>query len=425
MNNIYKILLCAVFLLASVHASSHTNFTVSSGKYHTCALDDNGVTCWGRNNKNQTAVPSLNNPTQVDAGDWHSCAIHDGGVACWGSNSFGEATVPSGINNPTQISAGGYHTCVIHNGGSVICWGLNTSGQTNVPGSISSFTSVAAGMMHTCASHSGGIECWGYNDDDQSEDQTYTSTLISAGFKNSCVVSGQKIRCWGWNGTTYGGTPALGRDMINPVMVSTAYDHSCALDDNGIECWGDNSYGKAPSEITTLNNPIIVSSGTFHSCALDRDGVSCWGVGDVPADDIYGLDYGQTSVPNTLSFTFPPSPQIADLSYSIVYQDKWAALEFINSASATINDCALSSGSLPVGLVLSVKPDGSTCQITGTPTQLGVSAITVTASNDNGSDSANVTIDVRLYVQQVPDPLWSYVVLFSLFSLIAFRALKL
>tara|TARA_X000000950_G_C13877150_1_gene645337 strand:+ start:719 stop:1999 length:1281 start_codon:yes stop_codon:yes gene_type:complete len=424
MKFIIQMLFCIAYLLIHAHANSHENFTVSSGKYHTCALDDNGVTCWGRNNHNQTDVPTLNNPTAVDAGDWHSCAIHDDGLACWGRNSYGESTVPSGLINITEVSVGGYHTCVIHNGGSLQCWGLNSSGQTNVPSAISNYTSVASGMMHTCASHSGGVECWGYDDDEQSADQTYSPTFISAGFKNSCAVVGQKIQCWGWSGTTYGGTPALGRDMTNPVMVSTAYDHSCALDADGIDCWGDNDYGKAPGEITTLNDPQVVSSGNYHSCALDRDGVTCWGVGDVPEDDIYSLDHGQTNVPDTLSFTFPPPPQISDLADTIIYQNRWTVLEFINSGSGGISDCSISSGSIPEGLSLAVKSDSSTCHITGTPTQLGVATISVTALNDQGSDTANVTMDVRVYVQQVPHPLWLGGVLACVLMVVSVRELR-
>ena len=41
------------------------DYMVSAGVYHTCALDDTGVVCWGYNSDGQTTVPTLTNPTQV------------------------------------------------------------------------------------------------------------------------------------------------------------------------------------------------------------------------------------------------------------------------------------------------------------------------------------------------------------------------
>lgn len=41
---------------------------VSAGWQHTCALDANGVRCWGFNGYGQTNVPALVKPTMVSAG---------------------------------------------------------------------------------------------------------------------------------------------------------------------------------------------------------------------------------------------------------------------------------------------------------------------------------------------------------------------
>jgi len=73
----------------------------------------------------------LSNPTQVSAGSSHSCALDDTGVVCWGRNDYGETDVPL-LSNPTQVSAGSSHSCALDDTG-VVCWGNNNSGQTDVP----------------------------------------------------------------------------------------------------------------------------------------------------------------------------------------------------------------------------------------------------------------------------------------------------
>ena len=71
--------------------------------FHSCALDDSGVVCWGSNSDGQTTVPALNNPVAVSAGYYHTCALDDSGVVCWGagktntgsSPEFGQSIVPA------------------------------------------------------------------------------------------------------------------------------------------------------------------------------------------------------------------------------------------------------------------------------------------------------------------------------------------
>src|SRR5690606_3860298 len=56
---------------------------VSTGGLFTCAIDDDGVKCWGKNEQGQLDVPSLIKPRFVSAGYKHACAIDDDGVKCW------------------------------------------------------------------------------------------------------------------------------------------------------------------------------------------------------------------------------------------------------------------------------------------------------------------------------------------------------
>jgi alpha-tubulin suppressor-like RCC1 family protein len=67
---------------------------IAAGGSFSCALDDNGVTCWGKNNVNQTVVPTLVNPVQVFAGADHACAVDATGIVCWGANWHGKRNAP-------------------------------------------------------------------------------------------------------------------------------------------------------------------------------------------------------------------------------------------------------------------------------------------------------------------------------------------
>ena len=52
---------------ASHGADPYSKYAGVAGSYSTCALDDNGVTCWGNNDDGMTDVPSLSNPVAVGA----------------------------------------------------------------------------------------------------------------------------------------------------------------------------------------------------------------------------------------------------------------------------------------------------------------------------------------------------------------------
>jgi alpha-tubulin suppressor-like RCC1 family protein len=78
--------------------------------------------------------------TAIATGEFHSCAIADGTVYCWGRNDAGQLgdgtttndwtpkAVPGLSAGATAVSAGYYHSCALVNGG-VLCWGTGVHGQ--------------------------------------------------------------------------------------------------------------------------------------------------------------------------------------------------------------------------------------------------------------------------------------------------------
>jgi alpha-tubulin suppressor-like RCC1 family protein len=350
---------------------------ITAGTQHTCAILDNGsVSCWGPNNFGQlgdgTNTPDLvrNTPTQtsslgtdrtavaISAGRYHTCALlDDGSVSCWGRNFFGQLGdgTTTDRNTPTQISslgtdrtavaisAGERHTCAILDDGSVSCWGGNNGGRLgdgtttdrNTPTPTSSLgtgrtaiaITVGEGLgSHTCAIlDDGSVSCWGYNTYGQLGDgtdtlrntPTQTSSLgtdrtavaITAGYRHTCaILDDGSVVCWGWNNNGVDGGGQLGdgttTDHSTPTQTSTlgtdrtaiaiaaGGDHTCAiLDDGSVSCWGNNSGGQlgdgtttdrlTPTQTSSLGEgrtAVAITAGYWYTCAILDDGsVSCWG----------------------------------------------------------------------------------------------------------------------------------------------------
>jgi hypothetical protein len=243
-----KALLILLGMTLSLTSFAYDSGIMSAGWTHTCAIDHEGLKCWGLNNFGQTMVPPLKNPRLVSAGGEHSCALDDEGVKCWGRNVEGQTKVPS-LKNPRLVSAGNWHTCALDDEG-VKCWGRNVEGQTKVP-SLKNPRLVSVGN-HTCALDDEGVKCWGNN------------------------YSGQNK------------VPPL----KNPRLLSAGGWYTCALDDEGVKCWGRNVEGQ--TKVPSLKNPRLVSAGN-HACALDDEGVKCWGENSNGQGDVPVLTFGPSS----------------------------------------------------------------------------------------------------------------------------------
>ena len=163
--------------LTGSFGAGRTAVSVTTGVDHTCALLDNGsVSCWGRNQGGQLgtgdaitrSTPTLIAPfdsgrtaVEVSAGRWHTCALLDNGqVSCWGKGDLGQmghgslvnSNVPltithsGGISNAVSISAGYEHSCALLSNGSAMCWGSNNNGALGI-GDAASNSHVYAVMV--------------------------------------------------------------------------------------------------------------------------------------------------------------------------------------------------------------------------------------------------------------------------------------
>jgi alpha-tubulin suppressor-like RCC1 family protein len=351
--------------------SVYSNDTISSGESHTCAILDNGsVSCWGENlvgeigdgtnvkRTEPTQVTSLGNgrtAVAISSGKYHTCAILDNGsVSCWGYNNKGQLgdgtntdrytpalTSSLGIGRTAvAISSGGSFTCVILDDGNVSCWGKNTYGNLGdgttvsaryTPAQTSSFgtgrtaVAISSGFEYACALlDDGTVSCWGSNYRGELGNSAYgdrytpsptaslgtgrTAVAISSGSTSACaILDNGSVSCWGANlvGAIGDGTNIDRYDPIltsslgigrTAVAISSGGAHACAILDNGsISCWGHNNRGQLADNTTTDRNTpsltsslgigrtaIGISSGAFHNCAILDDGnISCWGYNNV------------------------------------------------------------------------------------------------------------------------------------------------
>ena len=354
--------------------------SISIGPYHGCAISNGQAYCWGYNLHGQLGNNSTANsvyPVAVDtsgvlsgkkitsiiAGPYHSCAIANGKVYCWGRNTHGQlgdnsttqSSVPVAVDTSgvlsgrsiTDISSGGTYgsTCVIADGLG-FCWGARSygvignggsgSGNSIVPVAVSTsgvlagenLTDISVGLSdHSCAIASGRAYCWGRNATGQlgnnsTTDSTVPVTVntavalagktvaqVSAGSGFTCAVADGGAYCWGQNGTNgrLGNNSTI--DSSVPVAVdvsgvlagkivtyiSSAWTHACAVADGDAFCWSTNTYGELGNGSTTASlvpvavdtsgaiagkNIAQVGTGLNYSCATANGRTYCWGRND-------------------------------------------------------------------------------------------------------------------------------------------------
>lgn len=133
--------------------------SIAPGDYHTCAVANERVRCWGHNSAGalgteiapesftplvvvDAAGAALSGARSVQSGASSSCAIvgPSNGVMCWGDLRFAVvgadfdppsfSPVPvNDLANVASLSAHRFHYCAALNDGRGRCWGVNVSGE--------------------------------------------------------------------------------------------------------------------------------------------------------------------------------------------------------------------------------------------------------------------------------------------------------
>ena len=213
-----------------------------------CVLNEEGIRC-SANEK----VPHLKKPTWISTGSDNACAIDIEGVHCWGDKRSEVNRVPS-LRNPRSVSVGLYHACAIDDDG-LTGWGSAPWSESYVSDERRHAKFVATARGRTCAIYETGLKCWGYGGD--WVPPMKDPSLVSLGYDHACALDANGIQCWGWGSKEYGqiAVPAL----KNPRYVSAGSYYTCALDDEGVHCWGKGyeKEGRAPFsfDIPTVDAP--------------------------------------------------------------------------------------------------------------------------------------------------------------------------
>lgn len=284
---------------------SRTFVSVSSGFFHSCALDTSGAAwCWGSNQFSQLGTGSAVLP---------GCS----GVVC--------SRVPLAAASGStfrQLSAGTTHTCGISTAGPTLCWGATTVQGTPILGNSiimasgtpvtvvadSLFTQVAVGGTHACAlTASGQAWCWGRNEFGQLGDSTVlprsTPVPVAGGLRFASITAGGDFTCavdrngagWCWGANTYGqlGTGdvpynATGRNAATPRPIPTGTtwrriaaggSHACGITAVGTAlCWGRNNDAHQlgdSTDVTHRGTPGLVAGGRTYESIVSGAGTTC------------------------------------------------------------------------------------------------------------------------------------------------------
>ena len=171
----------------------------------------------------------------------------------------------------TAITAGRGHSCGLRTDGTAQCWGSNNNGETDAP--TGAFTAITAGGHHSCGLRTDGTaQCWGSNNNGETDAPTGTFTAIAAGWDHSCGLrTDGTAQCWGDNGSGQTDAPTGAF-----TAITAGGEHSCGLRTDGTaQCWGSNGSGETDAPTGAF---AAITAGGHHSCGLRTDGTAqCWG----------------------------------------------------------------------------------------------------------------------------------------------------
>jgi hypothetical protein len=291
-----------------------------------CALHDGGVSCWGEN------VPAFNYPTLFTNLDESAeigrlanvYCINKPKMTCWGGNSNDVLTTKYGLGHsvhewdaPRLLTSGiigltQYYKhpngCAV-DGQDVKCWSGSTSQNDQAvtnrvvysAPSGSTIIDLAFGSDLECVilkyndGTSNNIDCWSNwsyepaRPDENKRDIPLFENMVDpvdidlkefGGYSGSnfgCAISESKISCSTLNQESDGvlSDIELPDQLYNATQLSVSSKHICVIEQRGVLCWGDNTYGQ--SNTVPLLNPRDIHTSGEITCAIHDLGVKCWG----------------------------------------------------------------------------------------------------------------------------------------------------
>ncbi len=354
------------------------------GILHTCARLENGdVKCWGDTVYDQVGAtaelivgdepgeltdlePILRGTSQVAAAGYHTCALRDGQVWCWGSNGYGQLgnwEVSSSTPDPVsvelpervrEICVSQVASYALTEAGAVWGWGATLASEESGAHPIplgEEVTAIACGAGAVCGLNRGGtVACHGQAELSAAAPEPLVIALadretvpvrqVTVGIRHGCAVyENGAARCWGRGefGVLLSGTiedrpgdlseaspwPAIALGA-RAVALSSGPNVSCALLEGGrVKCWGrdpgtGNAVGDEPGELgdslpfVDLGSGLSVRSvvtGGLHACSLFDDGrVKCWGYNQFGQLGIGTPELAKGDEPGEMGDTLPFVP---------------------------------------------------------------------------------------------------------------------
>jgi hypothetical protein len=271
---------------------------VATASGHTCArMVDGTVRCWGANHGGELGdgttidhhspvrVVGVEGAIDIAVSDFESCArLASGTVVCWGHREP-TAHVVDKLAGASKMSSGRSLDCVRWPSGAVGCDALDTPLASATPSQ--NCARPGDGTVR-CVEHGGRVHIG---------EIVEVAELRDA----ECVRrADHTVWCSGSNdfGQLGDGTTSAQREPVrvpgltDVVQLAAAETHICALRASGtISCWGNDRAGQLgdgrrlvdaspPVTVVGLDHIIQVSAAFDHSCAVRDDGnVACWGSG--------------------------------------------------------------------------------------------------------------------------------------------------
>ena len=394
---------------------------VASGASHSLALSVNGtVWAWGANSNGQLGdgtnadhslpaeIAGLTSVVSISAANNQSFAVRsDGTVWAWGLNSDGQlgdgTTVDrnrpvqiTALSNVSAVSAGYFHGLALIADGTVWSWGLNHFQQLGdgtadnrpdpmpVP-NVSNVTQIAAGKYHSMILRADGtLWTWGFN---------FWGELGDGSFNDSGVP-----------------VQAIGLPVVAKMAAGRV--HSMALGADGtVWTWGYNIDGELgdgttqqrniPGQVPDISGIRDIASGGFYCLALKNDAsVLSWGFNSDGqlGDGTLERRLKPVQASNVLSrVTALSGGNDHTLALQTIPASIASALSVKASVGQPFSYTIAGGGTPPLNLSASGLPAGfsfSNNTIIGTPPDIGMLTVQLSASNAAGGETKTLTINV-------------------------------